>query len=93
MMLAEIVQRTTVQLVYEILGKTVSKTTLPNKVGSITRMTVTAANKLKFGSDDTPLDIESIKESMVKKCFPTYSPGAQSPSAQVSQEGAGLDSS
>ena len=76
MTLSEIVSRTTVQLVYEILGKNVSKTTLPLKVGSITKMAVTAANKLSFGPADAPIDMESVKDSMVKKCFPTFSPSA-----------------
>ena len=63
MTLSEIVSRTTVQLVYEI-------------VGSITKMAVTAANKLSFGPADAPIDMESVKDSMVKKCFPTFSPSA-----------------
>ena len=56
-------------------------------------MTVTAANKLTFGSDDTPLDMESIKESIVKRCFPAFNPSAPSSSAPLSQEGTVLDSS
>ena len=63
MTLSEIVSRTTVQLVYEI-------------VGSITKMAVTVANKLSFGPADAPIDMESVKDSMVKKCFPTFSPSA-----------------
>ena len=85
-MLSEIVSRTTVQLVYEIMGKTVSKTGLPLKVGSITKMAVTAANKLSFGPADKPIDTESVKDTMVKKCFPSFSPSASSQSTPSSQE-------
>ena len=70
MLITEVVARSICELVYDIQEKNVSKLALPMRVGTITSNAVNAANKLKFGSASAPLDKTTIKDRIVKKCFP-----------------------
>ena len=76
MVIAEVISRSICELVFEIMGKSLSKATLPLKVASISAMTVNAANKLKFGGATKPIEASLVKENIIKKCFPERSPEA-----------------
>ena len=76
MVIAEVISRSICELVFEIMGKSLSKATLPLKVASISTMTVNAANKLKFGGASKPIEASLVKENIIKKCFPERSPEA-----------------
>ena len=73
-LVVEVVSRSICELVYDMLEKNVSKATLPLKVGSVATTTVNLANKLKFGPATAQIQLSTIKDDVIEKCFPKTTP-------------------
>ena len=69
---AEVVARCLCELTLDLVGKTVSKTSLPLKVAKIANNTVKAVNKATFGTKT--VDANMVKESIIKLCFDSEKP-------------------
>ena len=69
-LVTEVVSRSIIELVYDLHDKKVSKLGLPFKVASIASSAATAANKLKFGPATQPIEKVTLKQKVMKSCFP-----------------------
>ena len=79
MVVAEVVARCLCELTMDIVDKKVSKMNLPMKVAFISSHAVKAVNKAEYGSK--PVDLTSVKEAIIKKCFPNAAPASTAPPA------------
>ena len=84
MVIAEVVSRCLCENTLDLLGKNVSKVSLPLKVATIVKHTTNAVNKGVYGTKS--VEETSLKNSILKKCFPP----SQAPS--TSQKTNGLTS-
>ena len=85
LLVSEVVSRCLCELTYNMTDKSVSKTSLPLKVGKIATNTVSAANKLKFGPATTPIDLQMVKDTIVGMCFPSKPPASTPTSGSTSE--------
>ena len=89
LLVSEVVSRCLCELTLNMTEETVSKTSLPLKVGKIATNTVSAANKLKFGPATSPIDLQMVKDAIVAKCFPpSKGPMSEAPPSSSSQKSA-----
>ena len=68
MVIAEVVSRCLCELTLDLLGKNISKVSLPLKVATIVKHTTNAVNKGVYGTKS--VEETSIKDIILKKCFP-----------------------
>ena len=67
LVVAEVVARCLCELTLDLVGKSLSKTSLPLKVAAIANNTVKAVNKASFGTK--VIDANLVKDSIIKICF------------------------
>ena len=67
LVVAEVVARCLCELTLDLVGKTLSKTSLPLKVATIANNAVKAVNKASFGTK--AVDATVVKDSIIKLCF------------------------
>jgi hypothetical protein len=82
LVVAEVVARCLCELTLDLVGKTLSKTSLPLKVASIANNTVKAVNKASFGTK--AIDANVVKDSIIKLCFDND--GKPAPTASTSSQ-------
>ena len=79
MVIAEVVARCLCELTMDIVDRKVTKINLPMKVAFVCTHAVKAVNKANYGMK--PVDLNLVKDSIIKKCFPTAAPAATAPAA------------
>ena len=83
MVVAEVVARCLCELTMDIVDRKVSKMNLPMKVALVCSHAVKAVNKANYGTRQVDLNV--VKDNIIKKCFPTAAPTATAPAATASE--------